>query len=80
MSVNGSTVSFTVSFGPGNEGTYTRPVGFTIRQLIDDVEIKSDLGHGANTKANIDNVTQPDATTIRDGDVVTLQSVANSKA
>ncbi len=80
MSSNGVTVSFTVSFGADAEGTYTRPVGFTVDQLLADSEIKADLGFGTNAKANIDNITQPGSTTIREGDVVVIQTVANQKA
>lgn len=80
MSSNGQTVTFTVSFGYDNSLTITRPVGTKFKDIFTDPEIQSELGFGSNVQATVGNVPQPADGTIREGDLVSLSTVANTKA
>jgi len=73
-------INVTVSFGSTNTFEATVPQGTTVGQLLARPDVKSELGFGDSVKPSIDNVDQPLTTTLRNGDVVVLTTVANTKA
>jgi sulfur carrier protein ThiS len=73
-------IRVTVRFGPANEVSRTYPEGTTVGALLRDRSLLATLGAGANVKALIDRAEQGPDTQLADGDVVELETVANSKA
>lgn len=70
----------TIRFGLANELTKDVPEGTSVGTLIHDRSIASALGYGSNVQAVVDGVVQSDNSPLSDGDVVTIETKANSKA
>lgn len=70
----------TFRFGPTNELSKNLREGTTVQQALSDSSLKAGLGFGDNVQAIIDDTVQSGSTTLNDGDIVTIETRANSKA
>lgn len=71
-------LSITVRYGLERQATIEVEDGSSIAQVLE--KVRPALGFGSNVKALIGGVTQPDSNTVRCGDVITVETAANSKA
>lgn len=73
-------ITVTVRFGVSNELSKAVSENTTVGQLVNDRNIQATLGFGANVQAVIDGTVQPDNAPLSDGDVITVETKANTKA
>ena len=71
-------VSVTVKYGLERSITTSVPVGSSIGDVLR--RVRAALGFGDNVKALIDGATQPESNTVTEGDVISVETAANSKA
>ena len=71
-------MNITVRYGLERQATIVVEYGTSIAQVLD--RVRPALGFGSNVKALIGNVTQPDSNTVRDGDIISVETAANCKA
>jgi hypothetical protein len=73
-------ITVTVEFGPSNTLNKELPDNATVGTIRRDRSILTALGVTGNVKALIDRQEQPDDAPLEDGDIITLETVANTKA
>lgn len=73
-------INITIRFGASNELNRGFSEGTTVGTILADRNLKAVLGFGDNVQAVIDGQVQPTSAPIGDGDVVTIETRANSKA
>ena len=73
-----SEVSVTVRYGLERQGTTSVPEGSSIEEVLG--RVRAALGFGDNVKALIDGAAQPMTNGVANGDVITVETAANSKA
>lgn len=73
-------MTVTIRFGASNELSKAVPAGTTVGTILRDANVKAVLGFGDNVQAVVDGVVQRDTAPLDDGDVVTVETRANSKA
>lgn len=73
-------ISVTVRFGASNELTREVADNTTVGDILRNSTFQAALGFGANVQAVVDGAVQPDRTTLSNGDIITVETKANSKA
>jgi hypothetical protein len=73
-------INVTLRFGGANTFQKNFPEGTTVGQAISDPTVRAALGISSNVRALIDRVEQDPGAQLENGDVVTLETVANAKA
>ena len=71
-------MNITVRYGLERTASIEVEDGTSIAQVLD--RVRPALGFGSNVKALIGGVTQPDSNTVRNGDVISVETSANCKA
>ena len=71
-------VNVTVKYGLERSITTVVPAGSTIEFVLD--KVRAALGFGSNVKALIDGASQPFTGSVAEGDVISVETAANSKA
>ena len=71
-------MNITVRYGLERTAAIEVEDGTSIAQVLD--RVRPALGFGSNVKALIGGVTQPDSNTVRNGDVISVETSANCKA
>jgi hypothetical protein len=71
-------MNITVRYGLERTASIEVEDGTSIAQVLD--RVRPALGFGSNVKALIGGVNQPDSNTVRDGDVISVETSANCKA
>lgn len=78
--INTGMITITTRFGATNELTKEFSEGTTVSQLLSNQSVKATLGFGDNVQAVVNGSILAGNTVLDDGDVVTIESKANSKA
>lgn len=78
--INTGMITITTRFGATNELTKGFPEGTRVSQLLSNQSVKATLGFGDNVQAVVNGSILAVNTVLDDGDVVTIESKANSKA
>ena len=73
-----SDLSVTVKYGLESSSTITVSEGTTIKEVLD--RVRDALRFGSNVKALVDGAAQPLENVVVDGDVIQVETAANSKA
>lgn len=73
-------MAVTVKFGAGNSTNYNGGVGQTVGSVKANTNLQSILGYTSNVDAFVNGVAAGDDCVITEGDVVSLQTRAASKA
>lgn len=73
-------ISVTIRFGSTNELTREFAAGTTVGSVLSDRNLQASLGFGGNVQAVVDGQVQQSNSPLTDGDVVTIETKANSKA
>lgn len=73
-------INITIAFGGANSLTRQVPSTYTVADVIRNQAFQTALGYTSNVRALIDGAVQPGTTTLRDNDVIELETQANSKA
>ena len=71
-------IHITVRYGLERSASIEVSEGTSIAQVLE--QVRPALGFGCNVKALIGGAAQPDSNTVRDGDVISVETAANSKA
>jgi len=71
-------ISVTVNYGLERSATTEVPLGTTIQQVLDNM--RPALGYSCNVKALIEGAAQPLTNEVVAGDVINVETAANSKA
>jgi hypothetical protein len=71
-------ISVTVNYGLGRTVTTSVADGTTIQQVLD--KVRPALGYTSNVKALVEGAAQPLSNTVVNGDVIDVETAANSKA
>ncbi len=71
-------ISVTVNYGLERSATTEVPLGTTIQQVLDNM--RPALGYSCNVKALIEGAAQPLTNEVVDGDVINVETAANTKA
>jgi len=69
----------TIRFG-SDDVTVNKPEGTTIREIVQDHELRVTLGYSDNVRALVAGVEQPLTAIAPDGGTIVLETKANSKA
>lgn len=73
-------MQITIRFGSTNELTRTVNDRYTVGDVLNDSNIRAALGFGSNVHALVDGQVQNPSTRLEDGDIVVIETKANSKA
>lgn len=73
-------MQITIRFGSTNELTRTVNDRYTVGDVLNDSNIRAALGFGSNVQALVDGQVQNSSTRLEDGDLVVIETKANSKA
>ena len=73
-----SDLSVTVKYGLESSSTITVSEGTTIKEVLD--RVRDALRFGSNVKALVDGAAQPLENNVANGDVIQVETAANSKA
>ena len=73
-------MTVTIRFGASNELSKSVPEGTTVGSILCDNNVKAVLGFGDNVQAVLDGVVQRDSAPLADGDILVIETRANSKA
>lgn len=73
-------ITINIRFGATNELTKELPEGTTVAALLANQSVKVGLGFGDNVQAVVNGSILSGSTVLDDGDAVTIESKANSKA
>ena len=69
----------TIRFGVNNEDTRPASDFTTVRQVLSNASLRTQLGFGDNTEARVNGTTVGAGYALRDNDVVDLVTKANTK-
>lgn len=72
--------SITIRYGATNEVTKSVRPGTTVAQVLGDISIQGVLGFGSNVQALVDGQVLNGTASVSDGDVLVIETKANSKA
>lgn len=73
-------LSITIRYGATNELSKSVRPGTTVQNILSDTTIQGALGFGSNVQALSDGQVLSSTATLSDGDVLVIETKANSKA